>query len=153
MATLRKKKLDIFLQQTSRPVLGICLGMQLMFDRSEEGNTTCLGIIPGNITKFDPKKCGKIPHMGWNDIHWKTKHSEPSTQSSSKKPISNYLYFVHSYFAPLSEYTIATCDYGAIFSAIVQKDNFTGMQFHPEKSGAVGERLLNNFVREKENNE
>lgn len=131
MAILHDKKLDIFLQKYPGPVLGICLGMQLLFEYSEEGDTDCLGFIPGKILKFDSQKCGKVPHMGWNNINLNVD--------------SLFVYFVHSYYAPISTYTIATCNYGGEFTAAVQKENFIGMQFHPEKSGKVGEDILRNF--------
>ena len=161
MAILQEKKLDILLQKTKQPVLGICLGMQLLFDYSEEGETKCLGIIPGKITKFDATQCGKVPHMGWNKVNLQS--SGFNLQFSKKAPFvkggapkgwgilgtnnedTPFVYFIHSYYAPLNNHTIMTCDYGGDFSASVQKDNFIGMQFHPEKSGKVGETILQNF--------
>lgn len=136
MEVLKTKKLDDFLKNYEKPVLGICLGMQLLLDFSEEGNTNCLGIIPGKTEKFDPKKVPKIPHMGWNNII-----------QSNEETSENYFYFIHSYFVPLSKFTKAKSQFNnQKFSAIIQYKNFTGMQFHPEKSGKLGETVLSNFL-------
>ncbi len=130
MEILKKKKLDVFLKNTQKPVLGICLGMQMMFEYSEEDETECLGIFSEKVIRFKSEKVGKIPHMGWNSCGGK------------------FYYFVHSYFAPVGEFTVGECKYGEqSFSAIVQKDNFIGMQFHPEKSSKDGKILLENFIK------
>ncbi len=150
MKNLKEKNLDKFLQTTTQPVLGICLGMQLLFDFSEEENTKCLGIIPGKIIKFKPEPNIKIPHMGWNKINTKQGGLPPCKQDKTvncKLLTDSYYYFVHSYFAPINKFTIATCQYGTqTFSAAVQKDNFIGMQFHPEKSGKIGEQVLKKIL-------
>ena len=142
MKNLQKKSLDIFLKNCQKPVLGICLGMQIFFEFSEEGSTPCLNIFPGKINKFDDKKCPQIPHMGWNDIEINKKNNFLTSDFDKK-----FFYFVHSFFVPVCKYTIATCFYGEKFSAAVNKDNFFGVQFHPEKSGDIGEKLLENFLK------
>ncbi len=153
MEILRAKKLDTWLKNTQKPVLGICLGMQLLFDFSEEDDTDCLGIIPGKVIKFKDGNCSdadlsrrmKIPHMGWNNLL----NIKPFNGYLPDEQVKNndlYVYFVHSYYAPISKFTVAECDYaGQSFSAIVQKDNFIGMQFHPEKSAKAGADLLLKF--------
>jgi len=140
MQSLKKNRLDEWLKNTTKPVLGICLGMQLFFESSEEGNSEGLGIIPGRLKKFDPS-VNKVPHMGWNTFA--NIHSHPVMGSFSNE---QYFYYVHSYFAPVNEYTIASCNYIEEFSAVVCRDNFIGVQFHPEKSGKAGSMLLQNFL-------
>lgn len=140
MDDLRSRDLDIWLKNTKKPVLGICLGMQLLYESSEEGNSQTLGIIPGRLKKFDSSKA-KVPHMGWNVF-------EPLIDHHLIKGIDNkqFLYYVHGYYAPANEYTLATCKYIKDFAAVVAKDNFMGVQFHPEKSGQVGSHLIQNFL-------
>jgi len=140
MKSLKEKGVDEWLKKTRKPVLGICVGMQLLFESSTEGDTVGLGIIPGSLKKFDSSKA-KVPHMGWNKL--KDHENHPIMKNLIPK---NYLYFVHSYYAPVGEYTLAACNYITDFSAIVAKDNFTGVQFHPEKSGNVGSMVLQNFL-------
>lgn len=140
MESLKEKGVDEWLKNTTKPVLGICVGMQLMYENSSEGDTTGLGIIPGSLKKFDESKA-KVPHMGWNKLQSTGHH--PILKNLIEK---NYLYFVHSYYAPVSEHTLAACNYINDFSAIVAKDNFIGVQFHPEKSGSVGSMILQNFL-------
>jgi glutamine amidotransferase len=140
MESLKEKGVDEWLKETKKPVLGICVGMQLLFESSSEGNTVGLGIIPGSLKKFDESKA-KVPHMGWNKIDNHKKH--PIMKNLIAQ---NYLYFVHSFYAPLGQHTLATCNYITDFSAIVAKDNFIGVQFHPEKSGSVGSMVLQNFL-------
>jgi len=141
MRSLEDQGVADWLKRTKKPVLGICVGMQLLFETSTEGNTVGLGIIPGSLQKFDEQKA-KVPHMGWNRIQTNG-HEHPILKNLSSK---HYLYFVHSYYAPVCENTLASCDYIHDFSAIVSKDNFTGVQFHPEKSGNVGSMVLQNFL-------
>jgi glutamine amidotransferase len=125
----------------TQPVLGICLGMQLLFESSSEGETPCLGIIPGQLELFKPAEGLRVPHMGWNLVE---KQSEdPLIAGMPEKP---WFYFVHSYVAPLGEFTVATSQHGQVFSAIVRQNNFFGAQFHPERSAKDGARLLKNFL-------
>lgn len=124
-----------------QPVLGICLGMQLMYDYSEEGDTQCLGLIEGRVSKMTGSVERPAPHMGWNQIDIAREHPLlHDIQSGS------HFYFVHGYTAELNDYTIASSDYSYAFTAIAANDNFMGVQFHPERSGPVGARLLQNFV-------
>lgn len=140
MNDLRKKGLDTWLIKTDKPVLGICLGMQLLYESTEEGDTKTLGLIPGRLIKFDTDKA-KVPHMGWNQV--KTLKQHPLLKSVSP---DHYFYFVHSYYAPLNDYTLAYCNYINPFAAVTAKDNFMGVQFHPEKSGKIGSLLIQNFL-------
>ena len=138
MNYLRNKGLDKVLKNLKQPFLGICLGMQLMGKVSEEGNTECLGIFDVNIKKFPPLE--KVPHMGLNSIF---EFDSPLLKNVTP---GSYMYFVHSYYAELSEYTSAKCSYITEFSAGLRKDNFHAFQFHPEKSGDVGSLILRNFI-------
>lgn len=140
MDDLRSKKLDVWLKNTKKPVLGICLGMQLFYDSSEEGDSRALGIIPGRLKKFD-STLAKVPHMGWN--HFESIQEHPLLTGIDEK---HFVYYVHGYYAPVNEHTLATCNYINNFTAVVKKDNFLGVQFHPEKSGQVGSLLLQNFL-------
>lgn len=140
MDKLREKGLDSLIPQLTCPVLGICLGMQVLCAYSEERDTECLGLFPNRIRKFDPREALKVPHMGWNGIY---DLKSPLYSGLADNP---YVYFVHSYMAEKNEYTIATCHYGVEFSASLRKDNFYGAQFHPEKSGPTGEKILRNFL-------
>ena len=126
-----------------QPVLGICLGMQLLFEASDEGDTHCLGIIPGRAARFPQKTGLPVPHMGWNSL----KFDRPSALLEGRWSKDAYAYFVHSYALGLSAATIAASDYGQPFSACVQWRNFLGAQFHPERSARVGAQLLENFLR------
>ncbi len=138
MKYLKEKGLDRAILKTKQPLLGICLGLQLMCDFTEEGNTKCLGIFSAQVKKFPPKD--KVPHMGWNSF------------SSSNRELfkginkDDDVYYVHSYYAEINEDTIATCDYIQPFSAVMRKNNFYATQFHPEKSADVGEQILKNFL-------
>lgn len=140
MESLRENQLDEWLKKTGKPVLGICLGMQLLFESSEEGDTRGLGIIPGRLKKFDSSR-GKVPHMGWNTFSSIT--TNPLLKGLGK---DHYFYFVHSYFAPVNKFTLAECSYLQRFASIVGRHNFLGVQFHPEKSGQAGALLLQNFL-------
>jgi glutamine amidotransferase len=125
----------------TQPVLGICLGMQLLFAGSEEGDTTCLGIFPARVTRFADRHGFPVPHMGWNQLVPQT--GSPLTQGLEDDA---YVYFVHSYAAPVGPWTEAVTDYGGEFSAIVRQANFHGAQFHPERSSRAGQRILANFL-------
>ena len=143
MTHLRKTGLDEVIISLQQPVLGICLGMQLLCSFSEENNTTCLGIIPQAVKRFIPVSHEKVPHVGWNTIHL-TADSwlSPATEQQ-------YVYFVHSYYVEHGDFTAATTEYCGTFSACLKKDNFYATQFHPEKSGKVGEQILLDFLKQK----
>ncbi len=141
MKSLEDHNLVDWMRNTEKPLLGICLGMQLLYEESEEGPCRGLGIIPGKLKKFDSSK-GKVPHMGWNTFD-SIKKESPLLDGLSQ---NDFFYYVHSYYAPVNEYSIATCDYITPFASVVSKDNFYGVQFHPEKSGKSGEILLRNFL-------
>ena len=138
MKMLRQSGLDTLIPQLKQPVLGICLGMQLMCHSSEEGNTEGLGIFDTNVVKFSNKV--KVPQIGWNEI------SNLKTDLFKGISEKEHIYLVHSFYAPLSKETIASSDYGLSYSAALAKNNFYGVQFHPEKSSAVGEQILINFL-------
>jgi len=141
MSYLREKGLDKIIPSLKQPVLGTCVGMQLMCRYSEENNTTCMGIFDVDVKRFPATPGIKVPHMGWNNI---TNYQSELTQNL----IDNaYVYFVHSYAAPVCEYTVATCDYINPFSAMLHKDNFYTAQFHCEISGDVGQKILENFLK------
>lgn len=140
MNDLQSRNLDSWIKKTKKPFLGICLGMQIMFESSEEGDTNMLGLIPGRLNKFDSTKA-KVPHMGWNRFEILREH--PLIAGIDNK---QYLYYVHGYYSPVNDYTLASCNYITDFSAVVAKDNFMGVQFHPEKSGQIGSLLLQNFL-------
>ena len=144
MAQLQKAGLVDCIRGLTQPVLGICLGMQLLFERSEEGDTALLGLIPGTVGAIQPAPGLSIPHMGWNRLL--------PTAGAAANPLLKgiddgaHVYFVHSYFAPVSGDTVAACRYGADFTALVAHGNFMGAQFHPERSGPIGARILKNFL-------
>jgi imidazole glycerol-phosphate synthase subunit HisH len=141
MSSLRQKNLDSLIPSLQQPVLGICLGMQLLFEASEEGEAQCLGIIPGRAARLQCDSAHPVPHMGWNTL----KIDRPCALLEGLQQ-DDYVYFVHSYALPPSTATIASSDYGRCFSACVQWRNFCGAQFHPERSAKVGARLLQNFL-------
>ena len=142
MRRLRKSGLAALLPSLTQPVLGICLGMQLLFQRSEEGSTDCLGILPETVRRLQPAPGLPVPHMGWNQLT--PVRDDPLLEGIAP---NDYVYFVHSYAAPVCAITLATADYGVAVSAIVRKGNFWGTQFHPERSAATGARVLANFLR------
>ena len=178
MAYLRERGLDTVIRSLTQPFLGICLGLQLLCEWSEEGDTTCIGIFPHKVRRFPPGE--KVPHMGWNHVPLAGTGCEPWRQrigglpappgignqiwdfvedSSSYQRVRNFatqlawprrlkphVYYLHAYRADLGPTTIAACDYGGPFSAIMRKDNFLATQFHPEKSDKAGARLLRSFV-------
>jgi glutamine amidotransferase len=140
MNSLREKGLDKLIKGLHQPLLGICVGMQLLCEHSEENNTECLGIVPIEVRKFKGNSQLKVPQVGWNQIH-----SLRSTLFSGIEE-NSYIYNVHSYYAEESQETIASCDYGIRYAAAIRKDNFFGVQFHTEKSAAVGDRIIQNFL-------
>ena len=141
MTRLDAAELTPLIPELSQPVLGICLGMQLLFSGSDEDQAKCLGIIPGQAYRFTQDSALPVPQMGWNRIHFGT-----TSILSSGLADGGYAYFIHSYALPEGDYTQATAEYGAPFSAIVAQDNFYGTQFHPERSAGLGARLLANFL-------
>jgi len=141
MARLRQSRLDTLIPALEQPVLGICLGMQLFYEESQEGETRCLGIIPGRARLLEQAENRPVPHMGWNTLDL-----ERSCALLTGLADGDYAYFVHSYALPVGDATVASCCYGAPFSACVQWRNFYGAQFHPERSAALGARLLQNFL-------
>lgn len=141
MACLRRNRLDVVLKNLRQPVLGICVGQQLLCRHSEEGDAECIGVFDAVVKKFHPLRHeNKVPAMGWQEI---TTTENPLLANLGAHP---YVYFVHSYYVPLCEHTIATAEYILPYSACMHKDNFYTCQFHPEKSGKTGELILQNFV-------
>ncbi len=140
MNYLRERDLDQLLVSLTQPVLGICLGMQLMCAHSEEGDTTCMGIFDERVKKFTATPEYKVPQIGWNDIY------DLKTPLFDGIKEHSYIYLVHSYYAAIGEHTIATTNYNGPYSTALHRDNFYGVQFHPEKSAEIGERLLSNFI-------
>lgn len=139
MKYLKEKEMDTLILSLKQPVLGICLGMQLMCKFSEENNTACLGIFDQHVKLF-PQVGLKIPQIGWNNI------SKLSSGLFKEISENEYMYFVHSYYVENCENAIATADYTKLYSVALQKDNFYAVQFHPEKSGEVGQKILENFI-------
>ena len=141
MDRLRAAGLDEVIRGLTQPVLGICLGMQLLFTASEEDEAPCLDVIPGRVVRFPERSSLPVPQMGWNELL-------PCDNSPLLAGIETgaYAYFVHSYAVPVGDYTLATTDYGGPLSAVVGQDNFFGTQFHPERSARVGARILGNFL-------
>lgn len=139
MKYLQDNKLDIMIRELKQPVLGICLGMQLMCSHSEENNTTCLGIFNEQVKLFKPVNNEKVPHMGWNSLTL-------TNGWLDERVNEQYVYFVHSYYVPVNPHTTAITDYILPFSSAIKKDNFYAVQFHPEKSSAMGEIVLRSFL-------
>jgi glutamine amidotransferase len=140
MNSLRQNNLDKLIKELRQPVLGICVGMQLLCKHSEENDTNCLGVIPVQVKKFNAQPEIKVPQIGWNSIY------NLRTPLFKGIPEQSFIYNVHSYYAEDSKYTIARCTYGLEYAAAVQKDNFYGVQFHTEKSAGIGEQILKNFL-------
>lgn len=142
MALLRERGLEPALKALQVPLLGICLGMQLLFESSEEGEVACLGLLPGSVRRMPGTAAMRVPHMGWNTL-------EPVRESTLLEGITMpaHVYFVHGYAAPVTEDCIASCAHGEPFAALVERGHIAGMQFHPERSADVGSRLLANFLR------
>ncbi len=143
MEYLQTHGLDQVIKSLTQPVLGICIGQQLMCEHSEEGNVDCLGIFPAQVLRFHPQKHEqKVPHMGWNQLE---NVQDPLLEGINE---GAFVYFVHSFYVPTTDYTIATTNHILSFSSAMRKGNFMATQFHPEKSGSVGERILTNFLGE-----
>lgn len=141
MSYLKEHKLDVFIKERKQPVLGICLGMQLMCRHSEEGDTDCLGIFDVDVKRFRPVSHeDKVPHMGWNTV---TRTKSRLFQGFDRE---EFVYFVHSFYVPVNEFAAAETEYILPFCSALHKDNFYATQFHPEKSGKTGERILENFL-------
>jgi glutamine amidotransferase len=142
MARLERADLVSTIRELKQPLLGICVGMQLLFEASEEGSVSCLGLLPGRVQRFADREGLPVPHMGWNQL-----------QFTERSPLfddmheGDYVYFVHSYAAPVGAHTIARSEYGVPFTAAVRRGNVYGAQFHPERSARVGSLLLRNFLR------
>jgi len=140
MKSLKQNNLDAVIKALKQPVLGICVGMQLLCEHSEENDTDCLGIIPIRVKKFESSNGLKVPQIGWNTIY------------DLKSPLfediddNSYIYNVHGYYAADSNYTIAKCEYGIEYAAAIRKDNFYGVQFHTEKSAETGDKIIQNFL-------
>jgi|TARA_B110000914_G_scaffold226328_1_gene250554 glutamine amidotransferase len=134
MKNLKDKNLISYIKNTKKQVLGICIGMQILYEYSEEDNTNCLGIIKGKIKKFKPSQALPVPQMGWNNV------------IDQNNKATDHYYFANSYYAPVSEYTVATSSYINDFTSILKKDNFLGCQFHPEKSSYTGAKFLEYFM-------
>ncbi len=142
MTYLKEHNLDAVIKNLKQPVLGICIGQQLLCRHSEENDTDCLGIFDADVLKFRPERHeDKVPAMGWNDLY---NFKSPLFRNIEKK--DSYVYFVHSYYVPVCEYTIAEADYIQPYSAAINRGNFYATQFHPEKSGAVGAQIIKNFL-------
>jgi imidazole glycerol-phosphate synthase subunit HisH len=141
MRKLQERGLVDCVRGLTQPVLGVCLGMQLLFESSEEGPTQTLGLIPGCVERLPVSPGISVPHMGWNTLL--TGKGSPLLDGLGAEA---RFYFVHSYAGPVNAFTVASCDHGTPFAAIVQRGNFSGVQFHPERSGAAGARLLKNFM-------
>jgi len=139
MRFLEEKRLNSLIMSLKQPVLGVCLGMQLLCRHSEENNTRCLGVFPIDVKKFSPENDLKVPHMGWNSLD-KISGWVPSSVQGE------FAYFVHSFYVPVNAWTVAETEYGIPFSAAMRKDNFFAVQFHPEKSAQTGEKILQAFL-------
>lgn len=145
MDSLKEKELDKVIKELKQPVLGICVGMQLLFEHSEESDTECLGIIPAKVKLFQSEVVSpdipiKVPQIGWNNLY------NLKTNLFKDVPEHSFVYYVHSYYAEMNPYCIGTSSYGIEYCGAVQKDNFYGVQFHTEKSAKVGEKILSNFL-------
>lgn len=139
MRYLKEKELDEVIRELKQPVLGICLGMQLMCRHSEENDTDCLGIFDEDVKRFIPQGDMKVPHMGWNQLHLSEGWLDPALEGQNA-------YFVHSYYVPVNRHTSAITEYTTPFSAAMHRDNFYAVQFHPEKSAIAGELVLKSFL-------
>jgi glutamine amidotransferase len=142
MGRLRMAGLDKVIPTLKQPLLGICLGMQILFEHSAEGTTTTLGVIPGSVDRIPSAPGLPVPHMGWNQLA----QVKPDPLLDGVSAL-DYVYFVHGYAAGVGEHTVASTEYGSNLTAVARRDNFCGTQFHPERSGLVGSRILSNFLK------
>ena len=142
MQRLNAAGLTSMLRALTQPVLGVCLGMQLLFELSEEGLTECLGVLPYAVRRLQSAPRCPVPHMGWNELQ--RLRPDPLLEGVAD---GDYAYFAHSYAAPVTQHTLASAQYGAAVSAVVRRENFWGTQFHPERSAVTGARVLENFLR------
>lgn len=142
MRKLAENGLDALIPTLTQPVIGICLGLQLLYESSEEGDVGCLGIIPGTARRFSGGPGLRVPHMGWNRLE--VSNPDPLVANLGEDA---YAYFVHSYAIPVSSHTVATSEHGEPFTAIARRDNFCAAQFHPERSADTGSKILENFLR------
>jgi glutamine amidotransferase len=140
MRSLKENNLDTVIKELKQPVLGICVGMQLLCRHSEENDTECLNVVPIEVKRFSSSFKLKVPQVGWNNIF------QLQSPLFTGIPESSYIYNVHSYYAEDSKYTIAKCEYGLEYAAAIKKDNFYGVQFHTEKSAEVGDKIIKNFL-------
>lgn len=140
MGRLREQGLVEVLRQLEQPLLGVCVGMQLLFEHSEEDDTPCLGLLPGRVTRLSPAPGIRVPHMGWNTL------GEQRTSSLTAGLAGGHAYFVHSYAAPVGADCLMSCEHGQPFAAVVQRGHVAGAQFHPERSADIGARLIRNFI-------
>lgn len=147
MAALRSQGLDTALRETRLPLLGICLGMQLLYEASDEGDVDCLGLIPGRVRRMQPQAGVRIPHMGWNALHPRADSVPSDSVLLDGVQDGDQAYFVHGFSAPVDEHTLASTRHGTPFAAMVRHGRCVGMQFHPERSSAFGAALLRNFIR------
>ncbi|MGO4501249.1 imidazole glycerol phosphate synthase subunit HisH [Dyella sp. 2YAF14] len=141
MARMHELGLVALMRSLTQPVLGVCLGMQLLCEHSEEGDTACLGVIPATVRRFTEQPGLRVPHMGWNRLQRQREHALLDGLDDG-----DWAYFVHSYAVPAGDYALALTDFGGDFSSVIARGNFHGMQFHPERSAKVGARLLKNFL-------
>jgi glutamine amidotransferase len=142
MRRLHAAGLSSVVRSLRQPVLGVCLGMQLLFERSEEGDTECLGLLPYTVRGLNPAPGRPVPHTGWNTL--RQLKADPLLDGVAD---GDYAYFVHSYASPVNPCTLASAEYGTVLSAVVRRGNFWGTQFHPERSSATGAQILQNFLR------
>ncbi|SFF98919.1 imidazole glycerol phosphate synthase subunit HisH [Prevotella sp. KH2C16] len=147
MAYIHEHRLDEIIRNLRQPVLGICIGQQLLCQHSEEGDTECIGVFPVTVKRFQPRRHeDKVPAMGWNRLNIREEDDEAGKGLLTNLGTNPYVYFVHSFYVPLCEWTTAEADYILPYSATLHKENFYSTQFHPEKSGKVGEQILKNFL-------
>ncbi len=147
MRLLRERGLDAALRASDAPLVGICLGMQLLFESSAESETVCLGLLPGRVEKLQSAPGLRVPHMGWNRLEARTRADGNASQLMDGIATGDYAYFVHSYALPVADCTVAATVHGATFSAAIEQGRFYGMQFHPERSSRAGLRMLANFLQ------